>query len=209
VSVTATTRSDWSDKSRNKTIEAEAVTAGREWGERWERSHAFHKSREDAEVAGAASRLRTSAFRCDQCKREFDVGQTIYLRRFNGQFGAPFGFVPYCLTCICSWHPSWMKAARKPVPCGGGCGVYVTSPYPDVCFWKKLNTYSLGEDWKPYARYCSRRCRERAEKIRRSPRVERVCLVCEEEFVPKRADARYCSNACRQDAYRKRKLGAA
>jgi hypothetical protein len=67
--------------------------------------------------------------------------------------------------------------------------------------------------WGPYvARFCSRRCRERADAEKKRLEHERThtraCEVCEETFIASRADARYCSNACRQDAYRKRKLGA-
>lgn len=62
----------------------------------------------------------------------------------------------------------------------------------------------------PYAKYCSRRCRNDAYIERRRKRKEqerrKVCRECEESFQATRTDAKYCSGACRQRAYRARRV---
>jgi hypothetical protein len=52
---------------------------------------------------------------------------------------------------------------------------------------------------------CQRADRLQRNKLRR--RVEHApinCIVCDHEFVPKRADAQTCSNKCRQTLHRQR-----
>jgi hypothetical protein len=60
--------------------------------------------------------------------------------------------------------------------------------------------------------FCSDRCRNkvygaRYRELNPRPKKCRVfiqCVVCGENFAPRRADAKTCSPACRQKAYRKR-----
>ncbi len=62
--------------------------------------------------------------------------------------------------------------------------------------------------WGIGYRFCCGHCMHEARKAgRRVGRAERQCEVCNEVFVPKRADARTCSDRCRQRKRRGRVTG--
>jgi hypothetical protein len=147
-----------------------------------------------------------SSLWCSLCHTDFNDGDVVYRERAIGEpypwGGMRWSLKSICDACVGKRHPSWREARSKPKPCAGGCGMLVSH-------WYRERWSGVRDKFVDAITTCSLRCSEKAQAERR--RVDhdvRNCAVCEELFVPKRADARYCSNACRQDAYRKRKLGA-
>lgn len=99
----------------------------------------------------------------------------------------------YCETCVRTRHPTGWMLRHNPVPCAGGCGVFVTHGY------LRLPTITT----------CSPRCAAVAAAARRAAHRTPVgCADCGQPFQPGRVDAVFCSDACRQRAYRKRKRAA-
>jgi hypothetical protein len=145
---------------------------------------------------------------CVQCRRAFEPGDVVSRERLPGwaldELGAGTrgfgGLVGFCHDCRAPRRP-W----GEPVPCAGGCGLLVTSPYDDRYFHNRPR----GERLVPGVTVCGGvRCADRAYNARRRKSAPTSCAGCGETFTPKRSDARYCSAACKQRAYRRRNGGS-
>jgi hypothetical protein len=195
MSVTAKGAPDTAGISRNAAVEAEVVHVVRQEINSPDREmlEKYFGPRTDEQIAAHAGArfLKDAAYRCDRCEHVFQTGDVAYRRRMQLEpdIMSHWKLMSVCEECVQGWHPSWWKHRRAPVPCLGGCGVLVA----DWHRWQRVTT-------------CSKRCSKLVARVQHD---EQACEVCDEMFVPKRADARYCSGACRQDAYRRRKAGEA
>ena len=142
---------------------------------------------------------------CTKCGYIFEDGEVVFRRRRipRPEFGDPERehFPRYCRGCVAEWHPSWLKSAKEPIPCAGGCGVLVTDWYEDRFLGR-------GRGFARAVSTCSKHCGEQGYNARRRKSAPTSCAGCGETFTPARSDARYCSGACRQRAYRQRNGGS-
>jgi predicted nucleic acid-binding Zn ribbon protein len=124
---------------------------------------------------------------CSLCGHRFVEGETVFRKRewVGPSDGMHWALLSLCAGCVQNlWHASWWDCRGEPVPCAGGCGLWVY-------------------DWYDRHKTCSTHCTERAARERKRAKP-RSCAVCGEWFTPTRCDQRFCSPTCRVRAYRRR-----
>jgi predicted nucleic acid-binding Zn ribbon protein len=93
--------------------------------------------------------------------------------------------------------------------------VRLDHPTYDCADWKRTRCRHCGRPLRiansnpPASPTCCETCqrldRNTRNKLRRRVEHEPItCIVCEQEFIPKRSDAKTCSNKCRQALHRER-----
>src|SRR6516165_4869473 len=133
---------------------------------------------------------------CQVCRREISDREPIYRVRFFGTIWAEkFGgrTISACTSC-------------KERPPKGSEWAFRGPWYPALpcCSCDR----PVFVDHKPKGLrvlVCSDRCRQAVYNARAyKPRcgTQKPCIICCEQFTPKRSDALYCSRACKQRVYR-------
>jgi predicted nucleic acid-binding Zn ribbon protein len=134
----------------------------------------------------------TEPLTCYSCKKRITGSVTIIMRRIRR-----FPRIDLCLLCslLEPWRAGLSAPSRRQCMLDGHAA-------RGLCECGRLMRV-IGCYHVRRSVFCSPRCQQvNANKRRRIRHGAIACTVCNEVFVPKRADAKTCSNRCRQAAFR-------
>jgi hypothetical protein len=164
---------------------------------RVERTHWHGRSEEAANAL--IERAAKDCSVCAVCAEPLALGQSVTLRRFDiGPHHHWPVWGPVCLSCTLSELRAWPWS----------------SDHPGYDGFRRYRCRTCGRPMRVASRIelspacctdCQRRDRlDRSKVRRRVVHKPKTCIICDQEFIPKRADARTCSNKCRQAWHRQR-----
>lgn len=156
-------------------------------------------------------------FTCQVCGKQWlDIPSAQGRKKFCSRECATQGMVTKEeRTCVVCAKPYWCRPSRpERMTCSHSCGSIllvkrlriegrITNPEVltcDQCGGSYVVSRYRGKDGKQPAKYCSRRCQNKAARGAKGPRVERVpytCQVCGFKGLAERWENRkYCSHRC-------------